>query len=227
MASPPKPPSRCASWRTVRFSRLPSAMARSRPLLRGVALRDVVGQRLVRIELRGVVAERDRQRGDGVGVVHLAVEQVALLLRLLLGLAEHDEARRHDRHVLGIAAGLLHAALHVGAERLAGLHVRQRGEHHLGGLGGELAAGVGGAGLHDHRPALHRARDVERAAHREIFSLVVEHVHLVGIEEHAALDVADEGVVGPASPTARSPRRRTRARACSARRAPCARPCRS
>ena len=33
MASPPKPPSRCASWRTVRLSRLPSAMARSRPLL--------------------------------------------------------------------------------------------------------------------------------------------------------------------------------------------------
>ena len=32
MARPPKPPIRCASWRTVRFSRLPSAMARSRPL---------------------------------------------------------------------------------------------------------------------------------------------------------------------------------------------------
>ena len=102
----------------------------------------------------------------------------------------------------GLRPSLLHAALHVGVERLAGLDVRQRGEHHFGGLGGELAAGVGGAGLHDHRPALHRARDVERAAHREVFALVVEHVHLVGVEEHAALDVADEGVVGPAVPQA-------------------------
>ena len=169
---------------------------------RSVALRDIVGQRLVRIELRGIVAERDRQRSDGVGVVHLAVEQVALLLRLLLGFAQHDEAGRHDRHVLGIAAGLLHAALHVGAKRLAGLHVRQRGEHHLGGFGGELAPDVGGAGLHDHRPALHRARDVERAFHRQVFALVVEHMHLVGIEEDAALDVADEGVVGPGIPQA-------------------------
>ena len=35
---------------------------------RGVAFRHV-GQRLVGIEFRGVVAERDRQRRDGVGVI--------------------------------------------------------------------------------------------------------------------------------------------------------------
>ena len=100
------------------------------------------------------------------------------------------------------AADLLHAALHVGVELAPGREVALRREHGFGGLGGELAAGLGGARLHDHRPALDRPRDVERAAHREIFSLVAEHVHLVGIEEDAALDVADEGVVGPGVPQA-------------------------
>ncbi len=47
----------------------PARWRARRPLLAGVALRDVVRQRPVRIELRGVVAERDRQRADGVGVV--------------------------------------------------------------------------------------------------------------------------------------------------------------
>ena len=94
------------------------------------------------------------------------------------------------------------AALHVGIEGAADFEVRLRGEHHLRRLGRKLAAGIGGAGLHDHRPALDRARDVERAAHRQIFALVVEHVHLGGIEVDAALDVADEGIVGPAIPQA-------------------------
>ena len=56
-----------------------------------------------------------------------------------------------------IAADLLRAALHVGVERLPDGEARLRGEHRLGGLGGELAAGLGGAGLHDHRPALRPA----------------------------------------------------------------------
>ena len=82
-----------------------------------------------------------------------------------------------------IAAELLRAALHVGIEALARREVAVRGEHHLGRLGRELAAGFRGAGLDDHRPALHRPRDVERAAHREVLALVVEHMQLVGIED--------------------------------------------
>ena len=79
--------------------------------------------------------------------------------------------------------------------------VPPRGEDHLGGLGGELAAGIRGAGLHDDRPALDRPRDVERAAHREILALVVRaRAASLGIEIDAALDIADEGVVGPAVP---------------------------
>ena len=91
-------------------------------------------------------------------------------------------------------------ALHVGVEGAAHLDAALRGEDGLGRLGGKLAARFAGAGLDDHGPALHRARDIERPAHVEIFALVVEHVEPVGIEIDAALDVADERVLGPAVP---------------------------
>ena len=100
------------------------------------------------------------------------------------------------------APGLFRPALHIGIELLADGEARLRGEHRLRRLGRELAAGLGGAGLDDHRPALDRPRDVERAAHRQVLALVVEHVQLVGIEIDAVVDVADEGVVRPAVPQA-------------------------
>ena len=149
------------------------------------------------------MAERDRQRGDRAVVVDQAVELGALLLAPPRRVSPTTTKRAgQDLHVLGVAAELLHAALHVGVEALAAARLDCGGEHHLGGLGRELAAGLGGAGLHDHRPALDRPRDVERAAHREVLALVAEHVHLLGIEEDAALDVAHEGVVGEAVPQA-------------------------
>ena len=47
---------------------------------------------------------------------------------------------------------------------------------------------------------MNRAGDVERPAHGEIFSLVIEHVHLGRIEIEPGLDVAHEGVVGKGIP---------------------------
>ncbi len=71
---------------------------------------------------------------------------------------------------------------------------------HLGGLGGELPPGVRRPGLHDDRPALHRPRDVQRSAHRQEFAPVIEHMHPLGIEIEAVLDIADKSVLGPAVP---------------------------
>ena len=45
-------------------------------------------------------------------------------------------------------------------------------------------------------------RDVERAAHREMLALVVEHMQFGGVEIEPAFGVADEGVVGKAVPQA-------------------------
>ena len=132
--------------------------------------------------------------------MHLAVEQRALLLGFIDAVADHDKGAGQDLDMIGVAAGLLGAALDVGIERLRAGQGAAAGEHGLRGLGRELLAVVGGAGLHDHRPALRGARDVERAAHFQIFALVVEHAHFGGIEIQALLDVAHEGVVGEGIP---------------------------
>src|SRR5258708_13932622 len=53
------------------------------------------------------------------------------------------------------------------------------------------------------RPALDRPGDIERSAHGKILTLVIKHMHFRWVEENAMLDIADEGVVGPAVPQAR------------------------
>ena len=99
-----------------------------------------------------------------------------------------------------IAAQLAHAAFDVGVEAAAVGDGAAAAEDDFRGLGRQLAPGLRRAGLHDHRPALHRAGDVERAAHRQMLALVVQHVQAVGVEEHAARLVAQPGIVGPAVP---------------------------
>ena len=76
-------------------------------------------------------------------------------------------------------------------------------EDHLRRLGREAPAGVGGAGLHDHRPALHGTGDVERPAHRQMRPLVVEDMELRRIEIDPGRLVAHERVVGKGIPEPR------------------------
>ena len=98
------------------------------------------------------------------------------------------------------AAEFRHPAFH---RRVVFLRVLDRGcsrEHHIGGRRRHVLALLGGAGLHDHRIALRRARNVDRSAHREMLALVVEYVNFCRIEEDARRLVAHEGVVLPAVP---------------------------
>ena len=67
--------------------------------LAGVGFRNF-GQRAVGVESRGVVAERDRERGDGAGVMDEAVELGPLGARLLDRVADHDEAAGQDLEVV-------------------------------------------------------------------------------------------------------------------------------
>ena len=69
------------------------------------------------------------------------------------------------------APDLLHATLDVGVEALAFRQVALPGEHGFRGLGRELPARLRCAGLHNHRPSLNWARDVERTTHGEVFAL--------------------------------------------------------
>src|SRR5579864_451215 len=104
--------------------------------------------------------------------------------------------------MVACAPWLLHPALHVGIELLRVRKIAPALEYYLSRLGRDLAARLRRASLHDNRPALDWARDVERAAHGQKWPLVIEHVHPLGIEKDAVLDIADEGVVGPAVPQA-------------------------
>src|ERR1700730_18396496 len=169
--------------------------------LAGIALRDL-RQRAIEVEARGVVAQRYRQRGDAAVGVHEAVEQCPLPARLGGGLADHHEGAGEDLDVIGVAPELLGAALDIGVVMPRVGELAAAGKDHLRGLGGELAAGIGGARLDDDRPALDRPGDIERAAHRQELALVVEHMHPLRVEIKAGLDIADKGVLGPAVPEA-------------------------
>ena len=132
--------------------------------------------------------------------MHHAVELCPFLFGFLDAVTDHDEGAGQDLQMLGIAADLFHAVLDVGVKLLSIGERAAAGEHGFSRLGRELPAVLGRAGLHDQRPALDGAGDVERPAHGEVFSLVIEHVHLRGIEIEALFDIAHKGVVGKGIP---------------------------
>ena len=96
-----------------------------------------------------------------------------LLLSLQLGIADHRIEASHDFQMLGGAAKFGHAAFDVVVEGFGLLEGWGHGEDHLGILGGELLAGLGRPGLHDHRMTLRRTRHVQRPTNREILAFVV------------------------------------------------------
>ncbi len=105
--------------------------------------------------------------------MNLAVKQGSFLFSFLDTVADHDKGARQNLQVVAVAAEPVHAALDIGIKLLAVREAAAAGEHGLRGLRRKLLAVFRGAGLNDHRPALHRAGDIERAAHGKIFSLVI------------------------------------------------------
>src|SRR6516164_6261742 len=113
-------------------------MARSRPLLEALLSGMLSGNGPSGIEFRGVVTERDRQRGNRVGVIDQTVKLGAFRPRPFDSIADDDKAARQDFHVLARAAEFLHAALHVGIKLSTGGNVALCGEYRFGGFRGEL-----------------------------------------------------------------------------------------
>ena len=109
---------------------------------------------------------------------------------------------RHDLQLVRVAAVLRHPALHVGivflraaASRAAGVNTTSA----VRAASSVLPCSDAPACTITGWPCGERG-DVQRAAHREMLALVVEHVHLRLVEEDAARLVAHEGVVLPAVP---------------------------
>ena len=103
--------------------------------------------------------------------------------------------------MIGIAADLLHPAFHV---RIEPLGVRHRLEPAAKTTSAVSAASwrpasEAPAWTMTGQPCTGRAI-LSGPRTEKIFPLVVEHMHLVGIEIDAAVDVAHEGVVGKAVP---------------------------
>lgn len=90
--------------------------------------------------------------------------------------------------------------LNVAVKRLC---LRQRvlvGEDGIRVAGGQFLAVIRCAGLEDNRPALWRAADVQRPGDREEFTLMVQRMQFLRVEEAAAGLVADKRVVFPGVP---------------------------
>src|ERR1700730_9252388 len=96
-----------------------------------------------------------------------------------------------------------HASLYVAIEGARVRDVAARTKNNFGGLGGELTAGIRRAGLHNDGPSLNRTRNIERAAHPQKLSRVVENMEHIRVETGARFHVANERIVGPAIPQAR------------------------
>jgi hypothetical protein len=75
-----------------------------------------------------------------------------------------------------------------------------RCEDPLGEARCHLAADLGRAGLEQHRVALRRPRDIQRAAYREMLALMVQVMQLARIEVPFRVAVPDKGIVVPAVP---------------------------
>ncbi|CUX62418.1 hypothetical protein AGR5A_Lc90046 [Agrobacterium genomosp. 5 str. CFBP 6626] len=103
----------------------------------------------------------------------------------------------------GIAPRGRHAPLDVGIKRPRTLQSLMRGKDCLGVTGGKATPFLRRAGLHIDRPALRRARQVERTPYPVEFAIMTGRVNAVRIGKKTALLVGDDGIVFPAVPELR------------------------
>jgi len=132
-------------------------------------------------------------------LIELVLEAVGLGLRA----ADEGADAGQDLDLVRAAVEGAGLPLDVRVEGLGGVQRLMRGEDGFRKARGESAAVVGGAGLHIDRPALRRARDVQRAANAKMLADVVERMDLAGIGEDARGRIVDERVVLPAVPEPR------------------------
>src|SRR6185436_6164726 len=102
--------------------------------------------------------------------------------------------------MVGIAAVFAHPPLDVVVVGLGSINRQMRAEDRLRVLRSEFLAIVGSSGLHDDGPTLWRTRHIQWAADGVVLPLVVEQVHLVAVEEDAAVAIAHEGIIIPTVP---------------------------
>ena len=159
-----------------------------------------VGQGRIKVEGTRIGAKRDGKRAHAAIGMHQAIQQRAFVAGGVIGLRYRHQRARQDFDQARVAPRLGGAGFDVG---VIGARIGNRpagGEDHLSHLGRELPARIRSPRLHDHRPALHRARNVQRPGDGKIFALVIKLMHPRGIPEDAAFLVSDKGIFREAIP---------------------------
>src|SRR6218665_2055826 len=130
------------------------------------------------------------------------VELGALGPCFLNRVADDDEGCRQDLQMRAVTPDGGHTPLDIGIKRLRTRKIAGRTEDQFGRFCRELPSRLGLTGLHDHRPALNWPGNIQRPAHAQFITLVVEHVHLFRIEEDTALLITDESIIRETVPEA-------------------------
>ncbi|MCY1216913.1 hypothetical protein D9M72_288030 [compost metagenome] len=166
-----------------------------------------VGRQRQVIWQRRIQAQPFHRNAQCAGQPHQAVvprnqvdQLVAALPRLRLGGA--DDGGQPRQHLDRVRAAPQRFGTRVDLALVGQrfLERLRRGEHRLGMPCGQLAPVAGAAGLEQHRMALRRPRQVQRALHVEEGAMVRHRLQPGGIDKAPVVLVADQGIVFPAVP---------------------------
>src|ERR1700730_5176698 len=160
-----------------------------------------VGKRTIEIVFRQVEpAELVREQFEPDIGVDLRLQEMVQFLRLFAGPSDDRIETRHYFQRFWRAVVLSHALLQVAVELRRGGTRGRRCGHPLRDARCRLAATRGRAGLEEHRMALRRPRDIQRATNREMLALVVQVMELGRVEIAFRSAVSDKRIVVPAVP---------------------------
>src|SRR6516165_11489332 len=121
-------------------------------------------------------------------------------LRLLTGPSDDRIETRHYFQRFRWTVVFSHAPLQVAVEFLRAGEGVLRCEHPLSKARCDLAANSGRAGLEQHRMALWRSRDIQRATNREMLALVVQVMDFDRVEVTFRFAVSNKRIVVPTVP---------------------------
>ena len=123
------------------------------------------------------------------------IQPQSLLLRILLRLSHNNQSRWQNLQMLRIPPRSLGPSLDISIKRLRRIQILGRAKHHFRRLSRQLPSSLTLPRLHNHRPPLHRPRDIQRSSDFQIISFMIEHMHFLRIKIQPALLITHKRVV--------------------------------
>ena len=120
--------------------------------------------------------------------------------RLGLGGADDRAEAGQDLHLTGIAALVSNQPFQIVVKGFRRSLFQVSGEHRFGVAGRKPFAGIRRARLHENRPALRRARQVQRTFDLVVLALMTDRPHALRVGVASARSIVENRVIGPAIP---------------------------